>query len=553
MKRTAAEIITTLIERQGITTVSGIPGGSNLPLYDALGQSKLRHILARHEQGAAFIAMGMARATRRAQVCIATSGPGATNLLTAIADAKADSTPLVAITGQVPSTMIGTDAFQEANTVALARPITKAAWLIESPEELLDIIPRAFSLAQSGRPGPVLIDIPKDIQKMDVEFDAWPEPGKPQAPPEPDESDINRLAEAIRHARRPILYLGGGVISSGAARDAGALARRCGLPVVSSLMGLGAFPADDPMFLGMLGMHGSRRANLALEQCDLLLAVGARFNDRTTGRINAFCTDATVAHIDIDARELGKIRAPQIAIRADARLTLEALLPRVASNERAEWLREIHALGPDPLPTHPEPTHPISRIRQLADCLGDDATIATDVGQHQMWAAITYPHRRPSYWLTSGGLGTMGFGLPVAIGAALARPDAPTICVTGDGSFMMNIQELATLAETRANVKIFLMNNGHLGLVRQQQELFFDDRTFAVKFESQTDFTAIARGFGIPAVRLDESSDSNTLSDALKQPGPMLIECPIEWRENVYPMVPPGGANKQMLEGFAVS
>ncbi|MFW6256462.1 MAG: thiamine pyrophosphate-dependent enzyme, partial [Candidatus Sumerlaeota bacterium] len=358
---------------------------------------------------------------------------------------------------------------------------------------------------------------------------------------------------ALRYARRPILYLGGGVSTSGASRAAGALARRAGIPVVTSLMGLGAFPAEDPLFLGMIGMHGSRRANLALEQCDLLIAVGARFNDRTTGRINAFCPKATVAHIDIDARELGKICAPQIAVAADARAALEALLPRAASNERKDWLREIDALGPKPLVRHSDPSHPLSRIRQIGELMGDDATIVTDVGQHQMWTAMAYPHRRAGHWVTSGGLGTMGFGLPAAIGTALARPDSPTVCVTGDGSLMMNIQELATLAETGANVKIFLMNNGHLGLVRQQQELFFEERTFAVKFQNAVDFCAIARGFGLPVFRLGADGDADELAEVLKNQGPALIECPVAWRENVYPMVPPGGANRQMLEDCVVS
>ncbi|GAB4320141.1 MAG: acetolactate synthase large subunit [Candidatus Sumerlaeia bacterium] len=554
MKLTGSEIIVRLLERQGIEWVAGIPGGANLPLYDALAESRIRHVLARHEQGAGFIAHGLARATGQAAVCLGTSGPGATNLLTAIADARLDSIPIVAITGQVPTSLIGTDAFQEVDTYGLTLPVTKHNFLVRRAAELLDVIPRAFAVALSGRPGPVAIDVPKDVQRDSVEVIEWPEPGRPDPPASIPSALLDKLAEMIHRARRPIFYIGGGVISSPGAADAVRIAaRRNGIPVTSSLMGLGAFPSDDPLFLGMLGMHGARFTNYALDEADLLIAVGVRFDDRATGKAEEFCRHAAIAHIDVDPSEIGKIKAANLAITGDAGEVLRGLLARLQSDERREWNDRICRLRRDfPLPSPPagRTLHPLNFLRRLAAFLPPETIITSDVGQHQMWVAQVYPFERPRTWLTSGGLGTMGFGLPAAIGAALARADRPVVCISGDGSFLMNLQELATLAELQLAVKIVLMNNGALGLVRQQQELFYGERYFASRFSANPDFCAIARGFGLPTFDLNETNDPyRQLQRALERPGPAFIHLPVPPHENVLPMVPPGAANRNMIGG----
>lgn len=558
MNMTGAQLILKLLERQGITRVSGIPGGANLPLYDALTESPIIHTLARHEQGAGFIAQGMARATGKTAVCFATSGPGATNLLTAIADAYLDSIPVVAITGQVPLAMIGTDAFQEIDTYGLTVPITKHNFLVRSAAELLTVIPAAFRIAASGRPGPVVVDVPKDVQNQRVEVEAWPEPGEAEPAPAFDAESIRRMAAMMREARRPMLYIGGGVIASGAGAAVRRLAETAAIPAVATLMGLGAMPTDHPMFMGMLGMHAPRCANMALEECDLLIALGARFDDRATGKVAKFCPTASVIHVDIDASELGKIRMPHLSITADVGEALAAL-ERVMDEEqgagdgRGTWmariteLKETHPLA---MPGADDPLTPYGLIGHVAALLDDEATITTDVGQHQMWTAQAYPLRRERQWLTSGGLGTMGFGLPAAIGAAMAEPERTVICFSGDGSLLMNIQELATAAEERLNVKVILLNNGHLGLVRQQQELFYGARYSASRFHVETDFAAIARGFGVAGYDLGESEDPvKTLARALSEPGPALINAPIHFEEKVFPMVPPGAANRDMIGG----
>jgi acetolactate synthase-1/2/3 large subunit len=552
IKRTGAQIIVHLLERQGIRIVSGIPGGANLPLYDALSQSRrIRHVLARHEQGAGFIAQGMARVTGTPQVCLATSGPGATNVLTAVADAKLDSIPLVCITGQVPRGLIGTDAFQEVDTYGLSLPITKHNFLVRSAAELLEVVPEAFRIAESGRPGPVLIDVPKDVQMEIATFESWPEPGRPDAPPRLDRKAIGRAAEMINRAHRPILYLGGGVIHSDACVLARQLAEKGSIPATMTLMALGSIPSDHSLSIGMLGMHAARYTNLALEECDLLIAAGARFDDRATGKVAQFCPRAKVIHIDIDASELHKIRAAQVGIVGDVGAALRALLPFVEENPRREWrervanLREQYPLetpGIDDSRTH------YGLINTVAGLLGEDAIVTTDVGQHQMWTAQVYPFRRPRQWLTSGGLGTMGFGVPAAIGAALARPDRTVVCFSGDGSLMMNVQELATAAEERANIKIIVMNNHSLGLVRQQQHLFYGRRIFAADFALRADFIKIAEGFGVKAFDLGGEEDPlPKLARALGEPGPCLIHAPIDTEAKVYPMVPPGGANREMI------
>jgi len=551
---TGAQIAVRLLERQGVRTLAGIPGGAILPIYDALSKSSLiHHVLARHEQGGGFMAQGMARATGMPAVCMASSGPGATNLLTAIADAKLDSIPLVAVTGQVPRPMIGTDAFQEVDTYGLSIPITKHNFLVSSAEDLLKIIPRAFRIAASGRPGPVLVDIPKDVQNQLVEVDEWPEPGCADSVPPPAEQLIARAAAMINEATRPILYLGGGVVHSGASEAAVTLAEKASLPTVMTLMALGAMPVDHPLSLGMLGMHGARCTNLALDECDLLIAVGARFDDRATGKVAGFCPQAKIIHIDIDPSELDKIKTAHVGIAGDVRTALQMLLPAIAATARADWqarVDDLKAAQPLRMPGVDDPRTPYGLIRAVANCLDDEATITTDVGQHQMWVAQAYPLRRPRQWLTSGGLGTMGFGMPAAIGAALAEPQRTVVCFTGDGSILMNIQELVTAAEEDVNVKIVLMNNSSLGLVFQQQTLFYGERIYASKFKGMPDFIRVAEGFGVPAVDLDRETDPlAALATALSTRGPMLIHASIAMHEQVLPMVPPGAANKEMIGG----
>jgi acetolactate synthase I/II/III large subunit len=552
MKFNGAQLVTTLLERQGIAVIAGIPGGANLPMYDALHDSRIRHVLARHEQGAGFIAQGMARATGRPAVCLGTSGPGATNLLTAIADAKLDSIPLVSITGQVPRAMIGTDAFQEIDTYGLTVPITKHNYLVRSAAELLDVIPDAFRIAMSGRPGPVVVDVPKDVQNETVELDALPEPWCTAEPPRLRADDIVAAARLINQARRPILLIGAGIIAANASEELQRLARRASIPVAATLLGLGAIPAAEPLFLGMVGMHAARYTNLLLEECDLLVALGVRFDDRATGKVAAFCPGAQILHVDIDASELGKIKQPLLGIEADVGQMLRALEGRIAATPRGDWLRHMAKLReahPLAMPGAGDPLAPYGTIRHVAALAGSDAIVTSDVGQHQMWVAQAFPFSRPRQWLTSGGLGTMGFGLPAAIGAALAEPRRTVVCFTGDGSLLMNLQELATAAEEAVNVKLVLLNNGHLGLVRQQQQLLYNGRYSASRFTAAPDFAAIARGFGIAAYDLSDDADPlAALARGLREPGPCLINVPIAADANVYPMVPPGAANRDMID-----
>jgi acetolactate synthase I/II/III large subunit len=553
VKLTGAELIVRLLEINRITTVAGIPGGANLPLYDALGASSIRHVLTRHEQGAGFVAQGMARASGRPAVCLGTSGPGATNLLTAIADAKLDSIPIVAITGQVPRAMIGTDAFQEIDTYGLTVPITKHNFLVRSAHDLLEVIPDALRIASSGRPGPVVVDVPKDVQTEAVEIDHLPAPVRPNPPPRFGASEIGRAAELINESQRPLLLVGAGVIAAEASSKLRRLIERASIPTAATLLALGALPYNHPLFLGMVGMHAARFTNLLLDECDLLIGLGVRFDDRATGKAAEFCPRAKILHIDIDPSELGKIKEPAVGLTADVGEALSALEPLIEMKPRTEWIRHMRALRegyPLMVPGADDPLRPYGIIRHAAALLPEDAIVTSDVGQHQMWVAQAYPFTRPRQWLTSGGLGTMGFGMPAAIGAALAAPDRTVACFSGDGSLLMNLQELATAAEQQVTVKIILLNNSHLGLVRQQQHLFYGKRYCASRFVAQTDFVAIARGFGIPAVDLCEARDPvAALEQAIKRSGPCLVNVPIAPEENVYPMVPPGGANRDMIGG----
>lgn len=552
MRLTGAEIIVKSLERRGIEIVAGIPGGSNLPVYNALYKSSIRHILARHEQGAGFIAHGIARSTGRAAVCLATSGPGVMNLLTAIADAKLDSVPIVAITGQVPTSMIGTDAFQEVDTYGMTLNITKHNFLVKSAEELLHVIPRAFMIAEGGRKGPVVIDVPKDVQLQEVNFIQWPDLKEDRGPSVAyDTAEVEQIARLIHRSKRPLIYAGGGIVNSGAANILSQVAKKNSIPVTLTLMGLGAMHPDDPLYVGMIGMHGAQSTNYIVDEADLLLAFGVRFDDRAIGKVQEFCPRASIVHIDIDDSEIGKIKKSALSMTTDVKPVLEALLSLLEPNDRRGWTARIEAIKkahPLSLPRTQDLLHPLNLMGHINAMSRPDAIVTTDVGQHQMWVAQAYPFHRPRTLLTSGGLGTMGFGLPAAIGAALAHPDRQIICISGDGSFQMNIQELATLSELDLNVSIVIMNNQHLGLVRQQQELFFDGNYIASRFSKRLDFAAIAREYGIPGVNLGTVNDPlRVLKGMLAGSGPCIIDVPIHYAENVFPMVPPGAANRDMI------
>jgi len=540
-----AQIIVNFLESVNVHVVAGMPGGANLPLYDALYSSSIQHVLARHEQGAGFIAQGMARASGFPGVCFATSGPGATNLLTALADAKMDSIPIFAVTGQVPKNLIGTDAFQEVDTCGMAAPLVKRAYFISNTEELYRILPEAWLFMQSGKPGPVLIDVPKDVQQNLAEGSfIWPETDLSPV----SALDVQRFCAEITSSSRPILYIGGGVISAGASDLVRTLARQNSIPIVSTLMGLGAIPSTHPLYLGMLGMHGEAYTNFTLEEADLLIALGVRFDDRATGKLSEFCLNARVIHVDTDRRELGKLRRPDIAIESDLKSFLSVAVPVMPADDRSVWHERIRIIRAE----HPSENEAASGcyailvLNEISKILGPEDIITTDVGQHQMWVAQAYNFRNPRTLLTSGGLGTMGFGLPAAIGAALALPDRTVVCISGDGSILLNIQELALLHELDLNIKIIVMDNGHLGLVRQQQDLFYGKRISAARFNSSPDFCGLGRSFHIAAMRL-ERQGFGALKDAIETPGPMLIHVELDAEDNVYPMVAPGKANREMI------
>jgi acetolactate synthase-1/2/3 large subunit len=545
---TGAEIVIKLLEREGVTIIAGIPGGANLPLYDALYLSgKIRHVLARHEQGAGFIAQGIARSTGKTGVCLSTSGPGATNLLTAIADAYLDSVPIICITGQVSRNLLGKSSFQEIDICGMAKPAAKRTFLVRNAQELLAIIPDASRIASSGRPGPVLIDIPKDVQLEKVTFSVFPGPYRAAPVPFGDMDAVAKAALMLRESQKPLICCGGGVIHSGASGLVRSLAEMMDIPVTSTLMGLGSFPTAHPLSLGMLGMHGSIAANNAVHECDLFIALGKRFNDRTTGDVSAFCRNARIIHVDLDEKEIGKNKDVQLGIQGDIKEILTLFLPLLDRQERPDWRKAIAALRDRDIRVKPE-GHPHRIIADIASVLPEDAIITTDVGQHQMWVAQAFPFSYPGQLLTSGGLGTMGFGLPAAIGASLAHPGKTVVNFAGDGSILMNLQELVTAVEENANVKIVVFNNSSLGLVHQQQNLFFGEHYIACDFKHTPDLCALARACGMKAFDITDIEQlRETIRTALQFDGPCLINVPIDKEAQVLPMVPPGKANTDML------
>lgn len=550
------------LHRHGVEHIFGYPGGAILPIYDELHKAEargwLKHILVRHEQGGTHAADAYARATGKVGVCFGTSGPGATNLVTGIATAQMDSVPMVVITGQVPRASIGTDAFQETDIFGITLPIVKHSWVVRDPRDIGRIVAEAFLIAASGRPGPVLIDVPKDVGVE--EFDYTPvEPGTAipagfKLAPAPRPERIEQALELIRQARRPLLYVGGGAISSGAHQAVQQLAERFRLPVTTTLMGKGAFDELHPLSVGMLGMHGTAYANFAVTECDLLIAAGARFDDRVTGRLDSFAPRAQVIHIDIDAAEVGKNRVPEVPVVADVKQALEQLLAASEGDGSAgrteAWLERINTWKHHYPLVVPAPEGEIApqEVVTLLQELAPSAYITTDVGQHQMWAA-QFLHTGPRRWISSAGLGTMGFGMPAAMGVQTAFPDAQVICVAGDASILMNIQELGTLSQYALPVKVVVLNNGWQGMVRQWQESFYGERYSASEMtDGMPNFPALAEAFGVRGVKISERSEMRErLAEALAHPGPAFIEVQVRRNENCYPMVPPGASNAQMV------
>lgn len=542
-----AQWVVHALRAQGVETVFGYPGGAIMPVYDALYDGGVEHLLCRHEQGAVMAAIGYARASGKAGVCIATSGPGATNLVTGLADALLDSIPVVAITGQVAAPLIGTDAFQEIDVLGLSLSCTKHSFLVQSLEELPQIMSEAFALAQSGRPGPVLVDIPKDIQ-LAV---GHPEPVLAAVRPQAalPTAEIARARAMLAYARQPMLYIGGGVGMANAVPALREFIAITGMPGVVTLKGLGAYPTNMSGYLGMLGMHGNQAANLAVQQCDLLVAMGARFDDRVTGKLNTFAPHAKVIHLDIDPAEHGKLRQVEVALTGDLNQMLPALQQPLAIDawrQKTAALRKSHAWRYD-FPG--EGIYAPQLLRKLAECAPAETVITTDVGQHQMWAAQHIAVSRPENFITSSGLGTMGFGLPAAVGAQVARPEDTVVCISGDGSIMMNIQELGTIKRRQLPIKIILLDNQRLGMVRQWQQLFFDARYSETTLTDNPDFLMLAGAFGIPGQHITHNDQvESAIATLLASDGPYLLHVSIDALENVWPLVPPGASNAQMLE-----
>ncbi len=553
MELNGSQILIEELKAAGIEMAFGIPGGAIMPFYDELMKAEFPHILTRHEQGAAHMADGYARVSGKVAVVVTTSGPGATNLVTGLANAQMDSVPFIAITGQVATNMIGTDAFQEADIYGCSIPVTKFNWLIKDVGEIQHVTREAIRAATTGRPGPVLIDFPKDIQIARTEYkphapDASPLPGHAEHPPL-DVEGVDRLLEAIERAERPVILGGAGIVKAGAAEELTKFARAARIPVINTLLGLGGFPGTDDLFLGMPGMHGTAYANFALCECDLLINLGARFDDRVTGKVSNFCPKAVIAHVDIDNAEIDKRVSTNIAILGDVREVLVELNRRVKPGDYEEWNETCRNWKSDyPLQYGADGAiKPQYVIDQIQEITGGNAIYATGVGQHQMWAAQFIRFNEPKTWVTSGGLGTMGFGLPAAIGARLARPDKDVWLIDGDGSFAMTLVELATAATYNVPVKVAILNNAYLGMVRQWQELFFEKRYSHSYYPVNPDFAAIAQGYGVKGMNVDDPNDvRDALETAAGHDGPVVLNFLVDQEENVWPMVPAGAGNDEM-------
>ncbi|MBT4873717.1 MAG: biosynthetic-type acetolactate synthase large subunit [Desulfobacula sp.] len=561
MKFNGAQVLIKMIKAEGIDTIFGYPGGCVIDIYDELAkQEGLRHILVRHEQGAVHAADGYARANRSVGVALVTSGPGATNAVTGIASAHSDSIPIVVFTGQVPTALIGNDAFQEVDIVGITRPCTKHNYLVKSIDKLASTIKEAFYLARSGRPGPVLVDLPKNILQAQIDFE---EPGeislksyKPNY--KPNKKQLNKVVEMIKKAKRPVIFAGGGVIVSQASEQITRLAKMADIPVTASLMGLGAFPGSDPLWLGMLGMHGTYRANMSIGHCDLMIAAGVRFDDRVTGNIEKFAPTAKIVQIDIDPTSIHKNIEVHCPIVGDCKAALEGILHLMEDqktddlkNNRPQWLDQIEewkSTTPLKYNQGSEVIKPQFVVEKLYELTKGDAIITTEVGQNQMWAAQYYHFNKPNHFITSGGLGTMGFGLPAAIGAKAACPDKLVVDVAGDGSIQMNIQELMTAVESKIDVKIVILNNQYLGMVRQWQELFYEKVYSFTNMENTPDFVKLAEAYGAKGLRCTRPDEvESVLSQGLNHEGTVIMEFAVDKEESVYPMVPAGGSNTEML------
>ena len=547
---TGARLVVDALVAQGVDTVFGYPGGAIMPVYDALPGSGLRHILCRHEQACAFAAAAYGRMTRRAGVCMATSGPGATNLVTGIADAYMDSVPLIAVTGQVAQPVMGTDAFQEIDTFGITMPIVKHSYIVRDADDIPAIVAEAFDIAEHGRPGPVLIDVPKDVQQALAQTSQSAHAARVTPTPCLDEEGLRRAEAVIRDAQRPLFYIGGGVVRAGAMEEVRVTVQRSGIPAVCTLQGLGVLPTGHPQLLGMLGMHGSRSANLAVQECDVLINVGARFDDRATGRLDGFAPNARVVHFDKDASEISKLRHADVAVSCDLKPAVHAFYPEpsdirpwIALNEER---REAFA------PSYDAPGEGIyapALLKALSEKAGKGFVAVPDVGQHQMWVAQHCSFSRPQAHLTSGGLGSMGFSLPTALGAKLCEPDSAVVSINGDGGFMMNVQELATLNRYKIPLKIIVLNNSHLGMVRQWQDLFFEGNRSEVDLSDNPDFAKVAEAFGVEGFTISKRSEVEAgLDRLLAAEGPTLCHVVIDPAENVWPLVAPGKANHEMLD-----
>ncbi len=543
-----ASLVVSALQQEGIKTVFGYPGGAIMPIYDALYDGGVEHILCRHEQGAAMAAIGLARSTQDVGVCLATSGPGATNLVTGLADAFMDSVPLVAITGQVASSLIGTDAFQEMDVIGMSLSCTKHSYLVTDINELAPTLSEAFEVAKAGRPGPVLVDIAKDVQLAEAPVTILPY-FEPPAKPIAAEGSIEAAQQLLSTSKKPVLYVGGGVQLAKATSTVRQFMQRNPMPSVSTLKGLGTIERHNPHYLGMVGMHGTKAANLVVQESDLLIVIGARFDDRVTGKLDTFAPHAKVIHIDIDAAEFNKLRTANAPIQCD----INVVLPQLeVSQDISPWLAHADELRSEFKWRYDHPGDLIfapGLLKQLSDLMPDSTMISTDVGQHQMWAAQHIQPRQPENYMTSAGLGTMGYGLPVAMGASVARPNDQSVLITGDGSFMMNVQELGTLKRRHIPVKIVLLNNQRLGMVRQWQSLFFDGRHSETILDDNPDFVALAAAFGFPGKTITKKEEVEpALKEMLASKTAYLLHVMISEEENVWPLVPPGAANHDMLE-----